>query len=58
MYGNNTFGPNSYGTVTTGSESMWFITDIWKAQKCVNPTNDTDGKIFVHDFTNCCAQIS
>lgn len=57
MYGNNTFGPNNYGTVTTGSETMWFITDIWKAQKCVNPTNDANGKIFVHDFTNCCATM-
>lgn len=57
MYGNNTFWPNNYGTVTTGSETMWFITDIWKAQKCVNPTNDPAGKTFVHDFTNCCAAV-
>lgn len=57
MYGNNTFWPNNYGTVTTGSESMWFITDIRKGQKCVNPTNSSTGKIFVHDFTNCCASV-
>jgi hypothetical protein len=57
MFGNNTFGPHNYGTVTTGSESMGFITDIWKAQKCVNPTNDPAGKIFVHDFTDCCTTL-
>ena len=34
---------------------MGFISNIWKAQLSVNPTNDPDGKIFVHDFTNCCS---
>ena len=57
MYGNNTAWPHDYGTVTTGSQSMWFITDIRKAQKCVNPTNDLTGKIFVHDFSDCCVEL-
>lgn len=57
MYGNNSSGSNNYGTVTTGSQTMGFITDIWKAQKSVNPTNDPNGTIFVHDFSGCCQAV-
>ena len=57
LYGNNTFGSSTYGSVTVGSQTMGLISDIAKAQACVNPTNDPMGKRFVHDFTNCCANV-
>ncbi len=55
LYGNNTYGSSTYGSVTVGSQTMGLISDISKAQACVNPTNDPMGKRFVHDFTDCCA---
>jgi hypothetical protein len=34
---------------------MGIIPSLQRAQQAVNPTNDPNGRVFIHDFSDCCA---